>query len=201
MRIKPILLFLGCFLLLLNSFNAKSQSKTEVYNIRAMGMDVGVITVLEELKGEDLFVEAISEVEVRIIFKIKAKYIQKSRYRNGILQESLLETYKKDKVSSITQLTINDSGYTLSRDGELSQINDIINYSGSSLWFHEPKEGMTMYFEISGERAVVKLVSAHKYSIKHPKNGYKNEYTFKKGLLQKAVIKHSIANIYLSLQQ
>lgn len=166
-----------------------------------MGMDVGTITVHEELKGGDLFVKAISDVEVRLIFKIRAKYVQESRYRNGILQESLLKTYKKGKVNSTTQLTINDSGYTLNKDGKLSQIDDVINYSGSSLWFHEPKEGMAMYFEISGEKAQVKLISDHKYTVKHPNNGNKNEYTFKKGLLKKAVIKHSMANVYLSLHE
>ena len=179
----------------------QSQNKTSVYDIHAMGVDVGTITVHEELRGEDLFIEAISEAEVRIIFEFRVKYVQTSRYRNGIMQESLLKTYKRDKVNSITKLTINNTGYTLNKNGKESQIQDIIKYSGSSLWFHEPKEGIAMYFEISGEKAKVKLISAHKYSIKHPDNGNKNEYTFKKGMLDQAVINHRIANIYLSLHE
>ena len=199
---QKLIFFHLFFVLFFSSFCVvQSQNKTAVYDIRAMGMDVGTITVHEELKGEDLFVKATSEVEVRLIFKIRAKYVQSSRYRNGILQESLLKTYKRDKVNSTTQLTINENGYTLNKDGKLSQIDDVINYSGSSLWFHEPKEGMAMYFEISGEKAAVKLISAHKYSIRYPNNGNKNEYTFNKGLLKNAVIKHSIANVYLSLHE
>ena len=198
-RYKYVFFNLICVLFFSSFCSLQSQNKTAVYDIRAMRMNVGTITVHEELKGEDLFIEAISDIEVRIIFKIRAKYIQKSRYRNGILQESMLKTYKKGKVNSTTQLTINDNGYTLNKDGKRSQIDDVINYSGSFLWFHEPKEGMTMYFEISGEKAMVKLISAHKYSIKHPNNGNKNEYTFNKGLLKNAVIKHSMANVYLTL--
>ncbi|MFD1294808.1 DUF6134 family protein [Lutibacter holmesii] len=196
-KIKFLIFLLLCGL----SCFAQDQHKLAVYNIRAMGMNIGTITVQEKIEGENLFVEATSDVEVCLIFKIRAKYMQSSRYRNGVLQESLLKTYKRGKLNSTTRLAINDNGYIMDKDGKISQINDVINYSGSSLWFHEPKEGASMYFEISGEKAIVKLISPHKYSIKHPNNGNKNEYTFKKGILKNALIKHSLANVYLSLQE
>jgi len=179
--------------------NAQSQSETEVYNIRALGMDVGTITVNQQRDGERITVEAISQVEVRIIFKIKVKYIQTCTYENGILQESLLEIFKKGEVDSTTSLTKKGNGYTLHKNGEVSYVNDIINYSGSLLWFHEPKNAMDMYFEISGEKTTVEVISPHKFLITDPHNGNKNEYTYKKGILEEAIIKHSMANVYLEL--
>lgn len=199
MQNNSILFFVACCLLLLSSFNVLAQTTTEIYNIRAMGMDVGTITVNQQRDGERLTVEAISQVEVRIIFKIKMKYIQTCTYENGVLQESLLEIYKKGEVDSTTSLTKKGDGYTLHKDDEVSYVNDIINYSGSLLWFHEPKDLMEMYFEISGEKTTVNKLGAHEYQITDPHNGNKNEYTYKNGVLQLAIIKHTMANVYLEL--
>lgn len=194
-----------CFILLLvvvfSSIKANSQNNSEIYNIRAMGMNVGTITVNQEKNGNKLNVEAISEVEVRIIFKIKVKYIQTSVYENGELVTSSLKTYKKDKVNSDTRLTKNGNGYILDKDGEKSQINDLIKYSGSLLYFNEPTNVKNLYFEINGEKTTVKLIGNHKYEIPDPQNGNLNEYEYKNGILSKAVIKHTMANVYLELDE
>lgn len=181
--------------------NAQGQIKSNIWNIRAMGMNVGTISVNQEEYGERFTVEAISQVEVRIIFKIKVKYIQTCTYENGILQESLLEIYKKGKVDSATSLTKKGNGYTLNKDGEVSYVDDIINYSGSLLWFNEPENLMDMYFEINGKKTTVNKLGTHKYQIIDPHNGNKNEYTFKGSVLKQAIIKHTMANVYLTLKE
>jgi len=179
--------------------DAQSKIDKSVYNIHAMGMDVGTITVNQQITGNKITVEAISEVEVRIIFKIKVKYIQTSTYVNGILQQSLLKTYKKDAVNSTTHLVKQGDGYTLEKDGKITRINDIIKYSGSLLYFHEPKNVKVLYFEINGEKTKVETVKTHEYLITDPNNGNKNEYTYKNGVLKNAIIKHTMANVYLTL--
>lgn len=192
---------LTLFLVFANLFfcYGQSQFKKSVFNIRAMGMDVGTISVKQETIGDKIIVEAISEVEVRIVFKIKVKYIQTCTYVKGILEESLLKTYKKDEINSTTRLTKNGNGYTLNKDGKISYVNDIIKYSGSLLYFHEPKAGAPMYFEISGEKTTIQTLTAHEYLITDPHNGNKNEYNYKNGVLKNAIIKHTMANVYLTL--
>ena len=202
MKQKKLILILVIIAVLTTLFcNAQNETKSAVYDIHAMGMDVGTITVSQNKIDDTLHVEAISEVEVRIIFKIKMKYIQTCAYVKGVLQSSLLEIYKKGEVNSTTSLTKKGDGYVLSKDGEVSRIKDVINYSGSLLWFHEPEEGAEMYFEISGEKTVVKPISPHEYSITDPHNGNKNEYTFKNNKLKQAIIKHTMANVYLTLKE
>jgi hypothetical protein len=181
--------------------NAQGQAKKSVFNIRAMGMDVGTITVNQLINGDKTVVEAISEVEVRIVFKIKVKYIQTSTYVKGILQESLLKTYKKDEINSTTSLIKKGNGYTLNKDGEISYVNDIIKYSGSLLYFHEPTNVKDLYFEINGKKTTVQTLKAHEYLITDPHNGNKNEYTYKNGVLKNAIIKHTMANVYLDLKE
>ncbi len=203
MKQKKTILILATVAAVLTSLlcNAQNKVKSAVYDIHAMGMDVGTITVNQEKVGDSLIVEAISQVEVRIIFKIRMKYIQTCTYVNGVLQESLLKIYKKDEVNSITSLTKKGEGYVLDKDGKISQINDVINFSGGLLWFHEPKVGAAMYFEISGEKTIIKSIKDHQYSITDPHNGNKNEYTFKNNKLKQAIIKHTMANVYLNLQE
>lgn len=181
--------------------NAQVENKRAVYDINALGMDVGTIKVNQHKNGDVVSIEAISEVEVRIIFKIKVKYIQTCTYVKGILKESFLKTYKKDKVNSTTRLSKSTNGYKLEKDGKVSYVNDVIKYSGSLLWFHEAKVGDPMYFEISGEKTIIKSIGDHQYSITDPHNGNKNEYTFKNKMLKQAIIKHTMANVYLKLQE
>lgn len=200
-KISRILFLLSAMLFVVFVSNAQTQNKKAVYDIHALGMDVGTITVNQQKKGDVVSVEAISQVEVRIIFKIKVKYIQTCTYVNGVLKESFLKTYKKDKVNSTTRLSKSGSGYKLEKDGEVSYIDDDIKYSGSLLWFNEPIVGDPMYFEISGEKTIIKLIDDHQYSITDPHNGNKNEYTYKNKILKQAIIKHTMANVYLKLQE
>jgi hypothetical protein len=202
MKIYKQLITLICILFFTGYIgNAQNKINKSVYNIRAMGMDVGTISVKQESHNGKIKVEAISEVEVRIVFKIKMKYIQTCTYVNGVLQESLLEMYKKGEVDSTTRLTKKGNGYVLNKDGEVSYVSDIIRFSGSLLWYHEPKVGVPMYFEISGEKTAVEELKPHEYLITDPHNGNKNEYFYKNNMLKEAVIKHTMANVYLTLKE
>lgn len=202
MKLNKQFLLLLVFLFFTGLFcAAQSNLEKSVYNIRAMGMDVGTISVKQEINNDIIKVEAISEVEVRIVFKIKVKYTQTCTYVKGVLQESLLEIYKKGEVDSTTRLTKKGNGYTLNKDGEISYVKDVINFSGSLLWYHEPKVGAPMYFEISGEKTMVEALKPHGYLITDPHNGNKNEYTYKNNKLKEAIIKHTMANVYLTLNE
>ena len=197
MQIKCNALLLIGFLFASICCKAQVNSNIEIFNIRAMGMNVGTITVNQQKNGDRLVVEAISEVEVRIIFKIKVKYIQTSIYEKGELIESSLKIYKKEEVDSNTRLTKNGNGYILDKDGEISHVNDKIHYSGSLLYFNEPINVKELYFEINGEKTTVEPIETNKYLITDPHNGKKNEYTYENGVLKRAVVKHNLANVYL----
>jgi hypothetical protein len=198
MNKNKIFLFLAIWMVFSNLFcSAQYQNNTAVFNIRTLGMNVGEIKVHQKIIGDELFVEAISNVEVWIIFKIKAMYLQTSIYKNGILIESSLKTYKNDAVNSETSLTEDGDGYILNKDQILTQVDEKIEYSGSLLYFNEPKDVANMYLEISGEKAAIEALGDHEYSIMNPRSGKKNEYNYKNGVLQNAVIRHNVANVYL----
>jgi len=183
-------------LILLSSLSLMAQEQTLKYNIRVLGMDVGVLTVKERIDGRDTIVEALTDVKVRIVFTYKVKYIQKSTHRGGELLCSSLETYKKDKLNSSTQLTRMGSGYRLETDEETAYIDNKIPYSGSLLYFHEPEGIAHLYYEISGEKKPIRSIGGHAYSVVDPENGRESIFEYEGGVLQRSSIEHGIATIY-----
>ncbi len=198
MKLNKInIIFISCLLIYGCSCISQNKIQSQIFNIRALGMEIGEIKVRQEEKEGKLFIEAISEFEVRIIFKIKGKYIQTSIYKEGVLLESTLKTYKKNQVKSNTRIIKNGKGYKLDKKDKVLFINDVIKFSGSLLFFNEPKNIKDMYFEISGQKTTVKSMGNHKYLVINPQNGKKNEYFYENKVLKKAIIKHAIANVFL----
>ena len=198
MKLNSSYIFFVIWLLIFGyNSRAQNQIKTQVFSIRTLGMNVGEIKVFQEEKGSKLVIKAISEFEVRIVFKIKGKYIQSCVYSEGELLKSSLKTYKKDKVNSEICLTKNGNGYVMDKEGEISLINDVIRYSGSLLFFNEPHNVKDLYLEVSGEKTTVEPHGNHKYLITNPRNGKKNLYIYENKVLKKAVIKHAISTIFL----
>ena len=169
------------------------------YNVRVMGMDVGLLTVTEQVRGEDLIIEAITEVRVKIIFTYRVKYIQKSTYHRGELLKSSLLTYKKDKLNSSTYLIRNGDGYNMIKDGDSTFIPRPITYSGSLLYFHEPTDINDLYYEINGMKRPIKRMPSHTYQVTDPENGRESTFVYTDGILQTSSIEHGIATIYTEL--
>lgn len=187
---------IACCLFLLANPSIFAQSLEASYNIRVLGMDVGKLKVTEERIGNDIIVEAITEVSVRIIFRFRVKYMQNSVYRDGALLQSSILTYKKGKLNSSTHLLREGDGYRLIKDGDTSFVHAKINYSGSLLYFHEPKDITYLYYEFDGVKKPIRKVGDHTYVVKDPRNGRESVFEYKDGVLMSSAIEHRLASIY-----
>jgi hypothetical protein len=192
-HIKKLLL-LAIAIILIQGLMAQEQ--TLKYNVRVLGMDVGVLTVSEWIENGDTIVEALTDVKVRIVFSYKVKYVQKCIYRNGELLNSSLLTYKKDRLNSSTYFTRKENGYDLVIDDESSFLDNSIKYSGSLLYFHEPSGIKELYYEISGERKPIASIGAHTYQVIDPDNGRESIFEYEDGKLKRSSVEHGIATIY-----
>jgi len=181
--------------------SAQQKNKVLKYNVRVMGLNIGELTVNEYKNNDSLIIEAITNVEVNIVFKYQVKYYQRSIYYNGELLSSHLQTLKNGDVHSDTWLKKDHDKYFLVKKGNTTIIKDKINYSGSLLYFNEPVKTNTIYMEINGEKNIIKPVSDNVYEIIDKNNHQKGKYTYKNGILQKSVVNHSIANIYLERKE
>jgi hypothetical protein len=183
--------------LFIASVSAQSTDRTAKYRIRVLGMNIGEYTVTQKTMNGDISIEAITDVEVKIIFTYRVRYVQHSLYRHGSLWSCHVQTIKNGKVNSDMQLEKQGEAYLLLEDGDSTFIHDNITYSGSLLYFNEPKEVSDIYNERSGEKKPLKCVADHTYIITDEKDNKTNEYHYKDGILVRAELMHPLATIHL----
>ncbi len=174
-----------------------AADRTAKYSIRVLGMNIGQFTVNQKDVDEDIRIEAVTDVEVKIIFTYRVKFIQHSVYRKGLLWSSHVQTVKNGKVNSDMKLQRKDGLYELNEDGKTSVVHGNITYSGSLLYFNEPKNISVMYNERNGEKKPLKAIAEHIYIITDDKNKKTNEYEYENGVLARAELIHPMATIRL----
>ncbi|MEL7589277.1 MAG: DUF6134 family protein [Prolixibacteraceae bacterium] len=180
------------------SLSAQSTDRTAKYRLRVLGMNIGEFTVNQKIAGGDMRIEAITDVEVKIIFTYRVKYIQKSLYREGSLWSSHVQTIKNGKLNSDMRLEKKDeSSYLLVEDGDTALVKGNIDYSGSLLYFNEPKQISYLYNERSGEKKTLKAVADHTYVIVEGKEKKTNEYEYENGILARALLIHPLATVHM----
>jgi len=177
--------------------SSAQQTDSAKYRIRVFGMNIGEFTVNQKTVGRDIHVEAITNVEVKIIFTYRVKYIQESYYKDGILWNSHVQTIKNGNVYSDILLKREGEAYLITKDGSTDTIHGKITYSGSLLYFNEPEQVQYLYKERTGEKSHIKCIADHTYALMDEKNNKTNKYEYKDGVLDRAALIHPIATIYL----
>lgn len=167
------------------------------YRIRALGMNIGEFTVNQTKLDNEISIDAVTDIEVRIVLSYKVKYTQQSHYQGGDLLKYRVQTLKNGSMNSDTQLKRMDEAYLLIKDGDSTWVNQNITYSGSLLYFNEPKQDSLMYNERSGEMKSIRATADNTYVITDRKGRRTNEYRYKDGILESAVLEHPIAKIYM----
>ena len=198
MRYKIVLLTGFCLLLFAFAFS-QPANRTIKYDLRVLGMNIGKFTVKQQSRGDEISIEAVTDVKVKIIFTYKVKFLQHTLYKNGMLANSHVETIKNGKVNSDTRLTKEGSTYILVKDGDSTLIHDQITYSGSLLYFNEPELVSSIYKEISGDKSSINHTGDHTYVVTDEKGRITNKYEYKNGILDHAELKHALATIYMEL--
>jgi len=197
MTIEKYMMGLIVMFLFFKSAAAQPFECSAKYQISVWGMNIGEFTVDQKIDGDDIRINAVTDVYVRMIFSYQVKYIQYSLYRHGILWNSDVETLKNGKLNSSTRLERQTENYRLTKDGVETWISGLITYSGSLLYFNEPKLISYIYNERNGERNTIKNIVGHTYAIIDQKGNKTNIYEYQDGILLKAELIHSLATIHL----
>jgi len=184
-------------LLYIASASAQPFDRSAKYQISVWGMNIGEFTVDQKIEDEDIAINAVTDVYVRMIFSYQVKYIQHSLYRHGILWSSHVKTLKNGKINSNTCLDRQAENYLLTKDGDATIINGDITYSGSLLYFQEPKQIDCIYNERNGEKNTIKSLDGHTYAIVDIKGSRTNIYEYQNGILTRAELIHTLATIHL----
>lgn len=191
-----LILLLG--ILFFTSVSAKTEELATKYNIQMLGVSIGEFSVTQTSKNGNVNIEAITDVKVNLLFSYRIKYVQKTIYKQGILQSSHVETYKNGQLNSTIWLKREKGSYLLISEKDTSVIHDLIEYSGSLIYFNEPKGIKKIYKERSAEMRPLEAVGEHTYIIKDEKERELNRYFYENGILQSAKMRYTLGSLELN---
>ncbi len=194
--IKTILCLL-LSIIFFTSVSAIPKELTTKYSIHMLGANVGEFAVTQTSINGIINIEAITEVKVNLLYSYRIKYVQNTVYKQGVLQNSNVEMYKNGKLHSTMRMKFENGLYLLVIDGDTTIINDSITYSGSLLYFNEPKETKKIFKERNSEMRLITQVSDHSYIIKDEKDREINRYYYEDGILRYAKMRHALGNVEL----
>lgn len=188
-------LLLGFFVL--TSVTANPKTLTAKYKIYLLGANVGEFSVAQTNNQENVIIDATTEVEIHLLFSYRIKYVQKTVYNQGVLQNANVETYKNGKLNSTMCMKLNKEAYQLIVDGDTTIINGVITYSGSLIYFNEPQTATRIFKERNAEMRQITPAGNHTYTIKEEKGKLLNKYFYEDGILQHATMRHALGNVVL----
>ncbi|HDR51830.1 MAG TPA: hypothetical protein ENN90_09490 [Mariniphaga anaerophila] len=197
-RLKYILFLLLGFVVL-TSVAANPETLTSKYKIYLLGANIGEFSVEQTNNQENVIIDATTEVEIHLLFSYRIKYVQKTVYNKGVLQNAHVETYKNGKLNSTMFMNYEKGAYQLIVDGDTTIINELITYSGSLIYFNEPKTATRIFKERNVEMRQITLAGNHTYTIKDEKGKLLNKYFYENGILQHATMRHALATVELKL--
>jgi hypothetical protein len=177
--------------------NASSNRLVSRYSLHLLGASIGEFSITQTGEKGNVTIDAITDVNVNVIFPYRIKYVQNTIYNQGILQSSSVEAFKNGKLNSKTSLNREEDSYVLISDGDTITINNTITYSGSLIYFNEPKGINNIYKERSAETMRISPVNEHEYIVKDEKDREINRYYYENGTLQYAEMKHTLGTIVL----
>ena len=192
-----------CFLLgilLHTSVLANPNELTTKYSMHLLGANIGEFSVTQTSENGNINIEAITDVKINLLFPYRIKYVQNTIYNHGILQSSHVETYKNGKLNSNMWLKLQNNSYLLVTDGDTAIVSESITYSGSMVYFNEPKGIKKIYKERSAEMKQINAAGEHVYIIKDEKGREINKYYYEDGILQHAEMRHTLGTIELILE-
>jgi hypothetical protein len=192
----PFLLAGFCFSLTVRA-TAQSAIKMVKYDLRVLNMNIGELTVKQQTGANDLIIDAITDVKVKILFTYEVRFLQHSLYRQGNLWSSHLQTFKNGQPNSDTWLSKKGETYLLIKDGDTTLIHDKITYSGSLIYFNEPTHDLFIYQEVDGGKKYLKYIGNQSFILTDNEGHKINKYVYKNGILDHAEIKHTLATIYM----
>ncbi|NCA80728.1 MAG: hypothetical protein EOM76_11200, partial [Sphingobacteriia bacterium] len=108
---------------------ANPNKLTARYTMYLLSVDIGEFSVTQTNENGNVIIEAITDVNINLLFSYRIQYIQNAVYNQGILQSSHIATYKNGKLNSNMWLKLQNNSYLLVTGSDTTIINESITYS------------------------------------------------------------------------
>jgi hypothetical protein len=187
-----------CFILVIHLGTLNAQ--TLVYDTFLENRKVGQLTVVKEEVDNVTRIHSVTEIKANIPFLVTVELDVKSSYLNGVLVESKAVSTHNGKVYSTVNIIQSANGYTLEKDGDITELPDQKLKGADCFYFEEPTTSIQVVALASGEYYQVNTAtSPGEYVFVRDKRD-ENRY-YLNGVLQEVDINHKLYTVVLKLVQ
>lgn len=176
-----------------------SQNTAQSYYMKALGSKIGSMNYYRQTKGEDVYYRTTSLLEVNLLVKrVKMEVENQIHYHAGQFISAHSQVVVNGEQNSSSLIEWTGDHYTVQiDDGEKKTLKSPVYYSGSRLYFDEPKGVQQAFSEASGIFMVVKPLGSGAYQVTDPHNNRSMVYYYENGVQTKVSIKHPLLTVYL----
>ena len=185
--------------LLLFSFIVNAQLQKTEYTITFRGDSVGNMQFYKNEAGSNLYLKAVSNVNIRFLVKVNVQLEEISNFQSGRLMYSSVSRIVNGKEKSAKKTKAAGNIYEATSFGKPVPATDKrIDYNLNMLYCKEPFDKQVIYSDNFQQFLSVEQVAPHRYKIVLPDGNY-NYYTFRDGICQVAEIHHPFYTIFIQL--
>ena len=178
---KKLALILLPALFVLTSFGPTANVHNYSYDVSLDGRPIGSYMVSRTDIDASSTIKVEHNMAAGLIRKAEHKSVLLSLYDENRLVSSQLKTWVNEKLESESELRWDGNQY-VKYDGErMEEIGkQLVSYSSACVFFEEPIDRSTLFYEKYGKELSVEIIGDHKYEVKLP-NGSKEQYTYHNG--------------------
>lgn len=175
--------------------NSQAQSTIQKFEILVAGFKIGDVIAEEVKKGETTEYHVNSKASFWFFGRIEVGFILRNTYKKDLLKDVKANS-KTTKGNYQSTIIWNNDHYDVNaatyKFENTKSIPDPLYNSSGKFYFHEPKDGDRMLADTYGLVSRVTEKSDGVYEIDI--NGYKNQYHYVGGKLDKIVVHHPVKN-------
>ena len=151
--------------------------------------------VQKEVSDNKTSILSTTHIEAHLLFKLTVDIEIESIYQNGILVESTAVSKQNGHVHSKVSLYQKEDTYSLTVDGDRSELNYQELLGADLFYFEEPKQIKHAIALASGEYLTIEKDADDRYFFVH--DGKKESHRYEDQVLQQVEIEHSLYTITL----
>lgn len=194
---KKLLFILVSAAFVLNSFGPAAQVEDFTYSVSMDGKLIGTYAVSKtEIEGRSTF-RVETNTAAGLIGRMEHRFVMLSSFNNKKLISADLKTWVNQELESSSVLQWDGKQYIKHEGEKLTEIScDLVDYSSASVFFEEPIDRESLFYEKYGKELMVSQVETHKYEVKLP-NGGIERYAYKNGKVREVQFVQTFATITL----
>jgi hypothetical protein len=168
--------------------------------MKALGIDLGTLQIKQEKVGENTYYHNKTIFDINLLFKkVKMEIKNQTHYQGGQLMTSRSSVIANGELRSTSAIVWDNNQYDIQVDGEPRPgLEAPVTFSGTLLYFVEPRGISEVFSESSGVFMPVELVKQGVYRVTDPETNRDMIRTYQGGKQVKVKIKHPLLSISLS---